>query len=815
MSENVNYIDKLEDCLLKYKKELFFSIFLFLFYLLNESNIQKAVSNFCVNNSATFSSFGYIKLIIALSLLLLIISFNIRRLVKNSYHFSSTQICVILNVFIYTSLLSKELYNSLIKYNEELSLINCGLYIWVVFIVFTYIISCPFRCKKREKEAEKKKRTGLLSDKEVESYKDLFPSRQQLVRNLCDEIVAFDCSRSISIGINSPWGNGKSSVINGLKDYICNGQSALENDINFYPRDLHKDIIWVDYRPWFAKNVDDVSIHFINTLAFKLKPYHGGLASSLKRYKQLLMTIDNGYLGKIWNSFDCFFDENRDLEAQFKLVDDSISKIGRKVVVAMDDLDRLTGDELMACLKILRVTGSFKNVIFLVAYDPEYVRNQIAVKMSVNEVQSRRYLEKFFQLSINLPEVSKREKRKLLWNILSDKLKENGRDENITELEFESYFTFGQKLRNHLRNYSLEQKNKNELEENDSNSSLYYTVHEIEREFDLIEFLDTPRNISLCANRLSETVSSNLCETEQLLLMKVFMERYPKQAIWISQEIKKSEDLRSLRYRTASDESKLKLISPVFDKEKVAQAIYEIGDYDITYMRFIEALDYNHEKKDIGFHKNYLLYYNLAEQSSFMDDKEFESYLNYLHKLKKLVDSKDEQSNEKKNTFRALLDFELEDQEKSVSTEQLFAVLMLDEKRLEEDGGEKDFLNVHIIDRFISGFDTEKFKALYKQYKDDLNIYVLVKCIVSMVDYRVIEDYIKRSDKYTDKIDEMVRSLNKILVEFSVRRGRITIEIQLYSRVVGYLNNYRKKESDLMKMKLNILCKNIPSLEND
>ncbi|MDC1105171.1 P-loop NTPase fold protein [Prolixibacteraceae bacterium] len=523
---------------------------------------------------------------------------------KNNYLFSSTQICILLNVLLYKLLLSWELYDSVINGIVEISLINYGFRYGIVFVVLATVIWSKYFNKNKD-VGDEKKGAGLLVDKEVGGFDDLFPSRQQLVRILCDKIVAFDCSRSISIGITSRWGNGRSSLINGLKDYM----------------NKDNEIIWVDYKPWFAKNVDDVTIHFINSLASALKPYHGGLSSSLKRYKQLLLNIDNGSRGKIWNSFDIFFDVNRDLESQFKLLDTSILKIGRKIIVVMDDLDRLTGDELMACLKILRVTGSFRNVIFLVAYDLEYVQNQVAVKMSFDEAQSKQYLEKFFQLNIPVLEMLKSEKRELLWTFFTNKLKENGRKENKTAFELELYFTFGNKLLNHLRNYSFEQKNKSELEENDPNSSLYYTVHEIERNLDLIEFFDTPRKIMLYANCLSEIVSSRLCEPKQLLLMKVFMDRYPKQAIWISDEIKKSEDLKSLRDRTESDESKLNLISPVFDKKKVAKAIYEIGDYDITYMRFIEALFYADGKKDIRFHKNYLLYYDLAEQSSFMEDK--------------------------------------------------------------------------------------------------------------------------------------------------------------------------------------------------
>lgn len=46
-------------------------------------------------------------------------------------------------------------------------------------------------------------------------------------------------------------------------------------------------------------------------------------------------------------------------------------------MVVIDDLDRLEGTELMAVLKLIRITANFKNLIFIVAYDKGFVANAL------------------------------------------------------------------------------------------------------------------------------------------------------------------------------------------------------------------------------------------------------------------------------------------------------------------------------------------------------------------------------------------------------------------------------------------------------
>jgi hypothetical protein len=85
-----------------------------------------------------------------------------------------------------------------------------------------------------------------------------------------------------------------------------------------------------------------------------------------------------------------------------------LSATGRKIVITIDDLDRLYPAEIMEVLKLIRNTANFSNVFYLVGYDKGYVQGAIK---TLSEAGSRDYLDKIFQLEIPLP---KREEDDLL-----------------------------------------------------------------------------------------------------------------------------------------------------------------------------------------------------------------------------------------------------------------------------------------------------------------------------------------------------------------------------------------------------------------
>ncbi|WP_422653172.1 hypothetical protein IZU89_15130 [Cellulophaga lytica] len=59
----------------------------------------------------------------------------------------------------------------------------------------------------------------------------------------------------------------------------------------------------------------------------------------------------------------------------------TLKDLNKRFVVFVDDLDRLSNKEVLQVLKLVRNTANFKNFIFIVALDKDYILNELMKKM--------------------------------------------------------------------------------------------------------------------------------------------------------------------------------------------------------------------------------------------------------------------------------------------------------------------------------------------------------------------------------------------------------------------------------------------------
>lgn len=76
----------------------------------------------------------------------------------------------------------------------------------------------------------------------------------------------------------------------------------------------------------------------------------------------------------------------------------ALDKSSRRLVVFVDDIDRLRSDEVREVLRFVRMTSDLPNVTFILAYDGQRVASQLG-----SDHYGERYLEKIVQLTVDLP----------------------------------------------------------------------------------------------------------------------------------------------------------------------------------------------------------------------------------------------------------------------------------------------------------------------------------------------------------------------------------------------------------------------------
>jgi len=218
---------------------------------------------------------------------------------------------------------------------------------------------------------------NVLTDDESPQYKELTDV-------LVPKLVKQKFVKAFSIGIIGPYGIGKSSLVNHLREEFKDKLKTKRFEI-------------VEFLPAYSHKPEQISTDFFTLLASKLKKYHGSLNQSMLSYAAKL--IELGVNGKkdvqgLLKPTD-WFTENKSASQAYLELKEIFTQIDIKTIVIIDDVDRLGKDEILEVLRIIRNTANFPNTIFLVAYDKDYVVDTIKKDIM--------YLDKYFQYELFVP----------------------------------------------------------------------------------------------------------------------------------------------------------------------------------------------------------------------------------------------------------------------------------------------------------------------------------------------------------------------------------------------------------------------------
>lgn len=209
---------------------------------------------------------------------------------------------------------------------------------------------------------------------------------------------------SFSIGVIGPWGTGKSSFLRAVKHEVYEAsETSLEDFNKKYKANLDKkpDTIFIEFSPFLNHNEEQVIHEFFTQLSNQLSERSGRLSNLITIYSEKLANIADKNpwfsLFKIARNSR----ENRSAQELYADIKDCIKELDVKIIVTVDDLDRLNAKEILQVLKLIRNTSNFPNMVFLVALDKEYVMKTLGKQ---NDYSYREYIDKFFQIELNLKE---------------------------------------------------------------------------------------------------------------------------------------------------------------------------------------------------------------------------------------------------------------------------------------------------------------------------------------------------------------------------------------------------------------------------
>ncbi|MEJ0057610.1 MAG: P-loop NTPase fold protein [Bacteroidota bacterium] len=205
-------------------------------------------------------------------------------------------------------------------------------------------------------------------------------ARKNVVNLLAGEIKKSKFNSSYSIGLVGDWGIGKTSFINTLEKAL--GDSS----------------IIIHFRPWLSLGKNSLLKGFSDSLTAKLGKYDNNLISDVDHYIKSLIKVEQSANSNVVELISDLFHPHEDSkETEFKAIDKAIKAIDKRIIIFVDDLDRLDSDEIIEVLKLIRNTANFSNVIYISCYDKVYLLHAL---QNFNKRNLTIVLDKFFDVEI-------------------------------------------------------------------------------------------------------------------------------------------------------------------------------------------------------------------------------------------------------------------------------------------------------------------------------------------------------------------------------------------------------------------------------
>ena len=195
------------------------------------------------------------------------------------------------------------------------------------------------------------------------------------------------------IGLEGEWGSGKTSLLNLMKAELGNR------------------VILRTFNSWLATDQTSLVTEFFKTIISASSENDVFGKEDMKKYgKSFLINMARSFSigipvtgitfspGKLIDSYI----SEKTLSEQKKSIFDSLikQKSGKWLILFVDDIDRLSYDEVGILFQLIKNVADFPKVIYVLAYDKEVVINALN---RVQQGKGEEYLQKVIQVTYDVP----------------------------------------------------------------------------------------------------------------------------------------------------------------------------------------------------------------------------------------------------------------------------------------------------------------------------------------------------------------------------------------------------------------------------
>lgn len=283
----------------------------------------------------------------------------------------------------------------------------------------------------------------IIPDKPISSLKEDLLGRAPFAQRLGNTIRDWKEEESVVLGLFGPWGCGKTSILNMAIGHIEKSTNDWEKE---------KKPIIIKFNPWNFSEQNTLLLSYFqhlfsvvdNKVSIKNRDFRkqiDSLAKALGAFEVLpgFGRIFVGAEGLLKRRYPPeTLDELKEKVAKY------FKSLDRRIIIVMDDIDRLTNIEIRQLFQLIKINADFPNTIYLLAFDRNIVENALSREQNNT---GRAYLEKIVQVGFDVPIVHATLIQQYLFKHLDEALTnlpeerwDNERWDNLFHAGFKAFF---------------------------------------------------------------------------------------------------------------------------------------------------------------------------------------------------------------------------------------------------------------------------------------------------------------------------------------------------------------------------------------
>lgn len=289
---------------------------------------------------------------------------------------------------------------------EYVSIVWKVAYVDVLWLLAVAFVTEAIVNKQTRKTIAKDGESAITLDYPIETPEEDKFDYYSEAKHIATTLSLLPQNKAVSVAVLAPWGNGKTSFVNLIKYAIKHGDNG---------NPLFENII-IEFNPRQSRNKSSIQEDFFKALIDAISN-ETRIRNKISNYLENIGLQDIHPIAKIFTRVIRETKDNATNEVNMAL-----DSLGKRLIVFVDDFDRLTDDEIIEVLKLIDNNAAFRHTIFITAYDEGAVFNALKKYESVKGIA---YIDKFFTLRFHLPLRSDVSVVNTMYQILLKKVEED------------------------------------------------------------------------------------------------------------------------------------------------------------------------------------------------------------------------------------------------------------------------------------------------------------------------------------------------------------------------------------------------------